>query len=245
MARFPFAALPQLIFQSDLYVSRIRLHSSASRLIPRLFGRVLDVEVGNQPYRRYLRPGSEYVAMGIAGARGGHITADARHTLLASAVFDGAIYTEVIEHVTDPAFVVQEISRICRPGARLCLSAPMSWGLHYEPHDYFRFANHGIDSLLGRSGFRIKETIRIGGLFTMVLARLADAAITFLYRVAFPLEYLVDSGRRVAFVSALAFPVIASHDLVAATRDHVLPGTGRNCLAWAVVAPKEEEGGDS
>jgi len=244
MARFPFTALPQLALQANLYVSKIRLHRSASRLIPRLSGRVLDVGAGSQPYRRYLRPGSEYVAMEVGGARDGHITADALHMPFASAVFDGIVCTEVIEHVTDPAVAVREIGRICKPGARLYLSAPMSWGLHYEPHDYFRFTKYGIESLLGRSGFRVEETIRIGGLFTMVLARLGDAAITFLYRAAFPLKYLVGSGRRVALVSALVFPAIALLDLVAATLDHVLPGTGRDCLAWAVLARKEEGGSD-
>jgi len=243
MTRFPVAALPRLVLQSNLYVSKIRLHLSAIRLIPRLSGRVLDVGAGGQPFRRYLPSDSEYVAMEVSDSRNGHVTGDAQHLPFADRTFDGIVCTMVLEHVPDPALAVTEMGRICKPGARLYLSAPMSWGLHYEPHDYFRFTRYGIESLLERGGFRVEETVRVGGLFTMVLARLSDAAITFLYRAAFPLKYLVGSGRRVACVSVMVFPAVALLDLVAAALDRVLPGTGRDCLAWAVLARKE--GGDS
>ena len=242
MARFPFAALPQLVLQSHLYASKIRLHLSANRLVPRLSGRILDVGAGAQPFRRYVPPGCEYVAMEIASGRGGHVVADVLHLPFASAVFDGAICTEVIEHVTDPALALREIARICKPGARLYLSAPMTWGLHYEPHDYFRFTNYGIEHLLGRSGFRIEETIRIGGLFTMALARLTDTAVTLLYRAAFPLKYILGSARRVAVISVLVFPIVAALDLGAAALDRVIPGAGLDCLAWTVLARREGEG---
>ena len=245
MARFPFAALRQLVFQSNLYTSKIRLHVSASRLIPRLSGRILDVGAGAQPFRRYVATGCRYVAMEVTATRSGDVIGDALHMPFATEVFDGVVCTEVIEHVEDPLLALREINRICVPGARLYLSAPMSWGLHYEPYDYFRFTKYGLASLLRRSGFRVEETVRIGGLFTMVLARLLDAAVTFLYRAAFPLKYLVGSGRRVAVISALVFPVVATLDLVAAALDRLIPGADRDCLAWAALAEKESAGSDS
>jgi len=241
MAQFSLKTLVQLASQSNLFVSKVRLHRSASRLIPRLSGRVLDVGAGVQPFRRYLRPDHEYVAMEVAASRSGQVTGDARHMPFASEVFDGIICTEVIEHVDDPALALREIGRICRPGARLYLSAPMTWGLHYEPYDYFRYTRYGLESLLRRCGFQVEETVRIGGLFTMVLARLLDAGITLLYRMAFPLKYLMGSSRRVTFVSAVVFPAVILLDSLATLLDAVFPGTDRDCLAWAVLARKEPE----
>ena len=243
MARFPFSALPELVLQSNLYPSKIRLHANASRVIPLLSGRVPDVGAGSQPYRRYLRPGSEYVAMEVADSRSGDVTGDAQHLPFADGAFDDVVCTEVLEHVRDPMLAVREIGRVCRQGALVYVTAPMTWALHYEPFDYFRFTNYGLASLLEQGGFAVRETTRMGGLFTMVFGRLADAGVTLLYRAFFPLKYLVGSGRRVAAVSALAFPFVALGDLVAAALDKAIPGTDRDCLGWAVLAEKTDGSG--
>jgi SAM-dependent methyltransferase len=51
--------------------------------------------------------------------------------------FDVVICTEVMEHVVDPQKLIQEISRILKPGGLLLLSAPLGSGLHQEPHHYY------------------------------------------------------------------------------------------------------------
>jgi len=244
MVRYPFGALPELVFRSNLYPSKMRLHALAREMVGRLSGRILDIGAGEQPYKRYLGSDFEYVAMEIAGSRNGHVTGDAQHLPFADSTFDGAICTEVVEHVRDPLLAVREIGRICRPGALVYVTAPMTWPVHYEPNDYFRFTNHGLASLLEQSGFTVKETVRIGGLFTMVSGRLTDAGVTGLYRAFFPLKYVLGSGGRVSAVSALLFPVVASIDMVAALLDAVVPGTHRDCIGWAVLAEKTQEGGE-
>ena len=243
MARFPFSALPELILQSNLYPGKIRLHANASRLIPLLSGRILDVGSGRQPFRRYLGPNSEYVAMEVAHSRGGDVTGDAQHLPFADGAFDGVVCTEVVEHVRDPMLAVREIGRVCRQGALVYITAPMSWAIHYEPFDYFRFTNYGLASLLEQGGFTVRDTTRIGGLFTMVFGRLADVGVTLLYRAFFPLKYLIGSGRRVTVVSALAFPFVALGDLAATALDKAIPGTDRDCLGWAVLAEKADGSG--
>jgi SAM-dependent methyltransferase len=43
----------------------------------------------------------------------------------------------VIEHVAEPQRLIQEFSRILKPGGLLLLTAPLGSGIHQEPHHYY------------------------------------------------------------------------------------------------------------
>jgi len=152
--------------------------------------------------------------------------------------FDGIICTEVIEHVEDPQSTVRELLRVTRSGGLMYLTAPMSWGLHYEPHDYFRFTMYGLSSMLEREGFRVLEIRQIGGVFVMSWARTSDVLITLLYRIGFPLKYLVGNKMRISILSLLAFPFVALGDAFATMADAVIPGSRKDALGWVILAQK-------
>ena len=52
--------------------------------------------------------------------------------------------------------VIQEIARILKPEGILILSAPMTWPLHEEPYDFFRYTIHGLRHLLQNENFEIQ-----------------------------------------------------------------------------------------
>lgn len=80
--------------------------------------------------------------------------------------FDAVICTEVLEHVLEPALVLQEISRILRDGGRLILSAPLGSGLHQEPdHYYGGFTPYWYQHHLHRLGFDHIDVVPNGGFF--------------------------------------------------------------------------------
>lgn len=238
MIRLLLKTLPGLARRSNLYSSKVRLHLSAARVMSRFSGKVLDIGAGSQPFRHYLPARCDYVSMEVVASQIGDVVADARAIPFKSGIFDGVVCTEVLEHVPIPALVLEEIDRISKPGAMVYVSVPMTWGLHYDPYDYFRFTRYGLIALFERNGFVIEEVVRIGGLFTMVLARLTDTLLVLLYRAAFPLKYLIGSANRVTLVSLLAFPAVALLDLAAAALDRIVPGADRDCLGWAVLASK-------
>lgn len=73
--------------------------------------------------------------------------------------FDVIICTEVLEHVPEPIKVIEEFSRILRPGGRLFLSAPMGCGVHQEPYIYYSgFAPYWYEKFLNIYNF---EDIKI------------------------------------------------------------------------------------
>ena len=58
--------------------------------------------------------------------------------------FDAVLFTQVLEHVPEPARVLAELHRILRPGGTLYLTAPLVWELHELPHDYYRYTSEGL-----------------------------------------------------------------------------------------------------
>lgn len=217
----------------------MRLDASARAILPRLNGPVLDVGAGEQPYRRYLKDGEEYVSMDLSEDRASDITGSVLSIPLDDDSFDGIICTEVIEHVDDPQSAIRELLRVSKEGGLLYLTAPMSWGLHYEPHDYFRYTKYGLSSMLEAEGFRVVDIRQIGGVFVMSWARVSDVMVTLLYRIGFPLKYLVGNKMRISILSLIAFPFVALGDAVATLADAVIPGSRNDALGWVVLAQKD------
>lgn len=79
--------------------------------------------------------------------------------------FDAVLCTQVLEHVSEPALVINEISRVLKPGGKLFLSAPQSWCQHQKPYDFFRYTSFGLTYLFKKSGLRPESIRPIGGYF--------------------------------------------------------------------------------
>jgi SAM-dependent methyltransferase len=67
--------------------------------------------------------------------------------------FDAVLCTEVLEHVPAPWDVLNEFHRVIRPGGAVWITVPLTWPLHEQPHDYYRFTKFGLRHLLERAGF--------------------------------------------------------------------------------------------
>jgi SAM-dependent methyltransferase len=72
---------------------------------------------------------------------------------VADSTFDLVLCTQVLEHTPEPAAVLAECFRVLGPGGRIALSVPLLWELHELPHDYFRYTEPGLRSLLTKAGF--------------------------------------------------------------------------------------------
>jgi SAM-dependent methyltransferase len=163
------------LLKSRLFIIK-KLQRNAIRSYAHLLkGRLLDVGCGTKPYRRFLAC-ENYI--GIDNSSG--IDTDARASVtslpFSDGSFDSIISSEVLEHVPEPQDAVNELCRVLKPGGIAYISAPMSWALHYEPHDYWRFTNHGLAHLLGASGFKVIASQRIGGMFSLVGQRSIDVS---------------------------------------------------------------------
>ena len=229
------------LMQSHFYVSKSRLHKNARRFFPLLQGRVLDVGAGSQPFRIYLGRSVAYTSMDINEAKSPDIVGSVLDMDLDPETFDAVICTEVLEHVPDPLKTLCNINRVLKPDGKLYLTAPMTWGLHYEPHDYYRYTKYGLQWLLDQSGFEVIQIGKIGGVFIAILARLEDYTKSVLYKFAFPLKFLIGDPNRIYAVSIVIFPIILILDVLATLLDKIIPQRwDKDALGWVVLATRRK-----
>jgi SAM-dependent methyltransferase len=144
---------------NPFYFARRGLHEALLRLLPELQGEVLDVGCGSKPYRslvaatRYV--GLDYDTPLRRAAGVADVYYDGGIFPLPDADFDGALCTQVLEHVFTPEAFLNEINRVLRPGGVLVLTVPFVWDEHEQPHDFGRYSSFGLRALLERAGFEV------------------------------------------------------------------------------------------
>ncbi len=233
--------LVRLIPQARFFTYRWRLFASAERYVPHLRGRVLDIGAERQPFRAYLPADATYIALDVVPTPGLDVVGSALALPFEEAAFDGAICTEVLEHVPEPEEALREIARVLRPGGRLYVTVPMTWGLHYVPHDYYRFTRFGMEHLLNKAGFEVEVVIQIGGLFTTGLARLEDVIGWWAFKLAFPSRFVVGNRGRVWLASLVVLPLFLVGDLLATLLDRIVPQARHDALGWSILARRSRE----
>lgn len=132
---------------------------------PYVSGRLLDLACGPKPYASLFEDLTEvYWGMDL-GAWEGNVDAvgDVDRLPFADRSFDTVLCTEGLEHFRRPQAVLAEIRRVLAPDGAVILSTPMTWGLHAEPHDYWRFTIYGLRQLADDQGFEVVEAWRRGG----------------------------------------------------------------------------------
>lgn len=145
-------------------------------------------------------------------------------TPVSDATYDTVLCSEVLEHVANPHAALREICRVLRPGGALLLSVPFLARLHEEPHDYFRYTEHGLRAMLNPA-FYVDEIVVTGSVSSFLGHQISSLLVS----STFGLPVL---GRLVSVLNAAAvvFPCRAL--------DSVLPGRKRFPVGYVIVAHK-------
>jgi SAM-dependent methyltransferase len=133
---------------TTLRLLRESVEEFAKQIIPP--ATVLDLGAGAVPYAPLFDSAINYVSVDLEKRYPTRLVADFAYALpFADDVIDAVLCTQVLEHVPDPASVVQEIHRVLKPGGIGLITVPFAWEIHHYPDDCHRFTPFSLSKLFG------------------------------------------------------------------------------------------------
>lgn len=82
--------------------------------------------------------------------------------------FDGVILSEVLEHLSEPLFVLKEAYRVLKPGGKLLIVTPFMFHVHADPYDYARYTDYWYQKSLNNIGFTDIQISKQGHIFSVI-----------------------------------------------------------------------------
>jgi SAM-dependent methyltransferase len=149
------------------------------KVAPVARGRLLDVGCGDKPYLHIFAPYvSEYVGVEHEAAyretataskgSGPDVLFDGKELPFPNGSFDTVLSVQVLEHTPTPQELIREMARVLHADGRLLLTAPFSFRLHEEPHDYFRYSPHGLRAMCAGAGLVVESCEPMGSLWSLI-----------------------------------------------------------------------------
>lgn len=141
-------------------------------------GRLVDIGCGTKPYESiFMNYVDSYFGIDYEASAGvnykqntkADLYCDCSDIKLDSDSFDTLLSTQVMEHVFETKKYVSECFRLLKTGGMGIFTIPMSWKLHAEPYDYYRFTRWAIDKLFREVGFDIVELRPLEGAFASLI----------------------------------------------------------------------------
>jgi SAM-dependent methyltransferase len=157
-----------------LHLARRLLYAALKQRAHHAQGRLLDVGCGGGPYRDLFKHVSGYIGLDITPHTNVDVVGDAQTLPFTDNCFDTVLCNEVLEHVPEPSRLMAEVARVLRPGGFLLLTTPQTWGLHHEPHDYYRFTRYGLEYQSGQAGLQVVSVTPTCGLWATSSQRIVD-----------------------------------------------------------------------
>lgn len=132
---------------------------------------IVDFGCGQKPYKAFINSEIKYIGIDIDKSNDkADIISSVYSVNLNDNSADYSVSFQVIEHLEKPQEMLSEMYRITKPGGKIMLTFPLSWELHEEPNDFFRYTHYGMFYLLNSVGFQNLKVVRLGcGITNFVL----------------------------------------------------------------------------
>jgi len=146
--------------QTEAYVPLIQEHVT---------GHVLDCGCGPVPYHQLYAPRIT-ASTCIDWSQDPHVldlldkVVDINGPLpYANGSFDTVLCTDVIAHVKRPWELIDEFSRVLKPGGRMVITTPFIYWLAQYPYEYFHPARFGLEDMSKTAGLEVIHLEPYGG----------------------------------------------------------------------------------
>lgn len=132
---------------------------------------VLDAGAGDQPYRR-LFDHATYESADFLEVDKRYVqptyVCDLSSIPVEHNRYDGVIFNQVLEHLSDPLEVLKELQRVLKPTGKIICTCPLFYEEHDTPYDFYRYTQFAHRDLFARAGFEITELKWLEGWFCTV-----------------------------------------------------------------------------
>ena len=78
-------------------------------------------------------------------------------------MFDTILITDVLEHISNPDVLFEEMARILKPDGKIILSVPFFYWIHEEPYDYYRYTEFKLRDFCEARNLEIVAAEAYGG----------------------------------------------------------------------------------
>jgi SAM-dependent methyltransferase len=135
----------------------LTIFKDVKKQLPAYKGNVLDIGCGQSPYK-FLLNAAETTYFGIDiieatsfGYNNPDVTSfDGKNIPFENNKFDAVICTEVLEHVQEFQYLIDEIYRTSKNNAAIIVTIPWSARYHYIPYDYFRYTPTSLKAMFAK-----------------------------------------------------------------------------------------------
>jgi SAM-dependent methyltransferase len=135
----------------------LTIFKDVKKHLPNYKGNVLDIGCGQSPYKFLLDATStKYFGIDIIeatsfGYNNPDVTSfDGKNIPFENDKFDAIICTEVLEHVQEFQYLIDEIYRTAKKNAAIIVTIPWSARYHYIPYDYFRYTPSSLKTIFAK-----------------------------------------------------------------------------------------------
>jgi len=123
---------------------------------------ILDLGCGNGPYW-HLNPSLNWVGVDVIETPRTSVVVKTGESLpFEKDTFDFVLCTQVLEHIDDNQFMIDQIERVMKPGGLLLVNVPFLYPLHGLPWDYHRITPERLGVIL--QNFHIDKILTCGGI---------------------------------------------------------------------------------
>ena len=122
---------------------------------------ILDVGCGNGPYW-HLNSSLRWTGIDIVKTPRTSVVIKIGEPLpFEESSFDFVLCTQVLEHIDDNQFIIDQIEKVLKPGGLLLVNVPFLYPLHGLPWDYHRITPTRLGFLL--RNFKVEKIETLGG----------------------------------------------------------------------------------
>ena len=160
-----------------LHIARRLLQKAVQERAHYARGWLLDLGCGEQPHRHLFDQVERYFGMDLPPNGRVDFYGDGIELPVRDEAFHTVLCNQVLEHIPEPKKFMEEVVRVLRPGGVLLLTTSQTWGLHLEPHDFYRYTEYGLRYLAKESGLAVVDLVPTSGLWATLTQRVADTVV--------------------------------------------------------------------